>query len=419
MSNRAIQRLRRERQGEILPSVADGDESDEDSDDDEPRMVKKSNVFASAMFDDDSDEDSEDDSEDDSDNDSDDDSDADPDDGDDPDVDSSPNKKQDSSVVARTDKDKKGQTSDTEDLDTLLQEYKLQDAEQEEQTTSNDDNQALSQYSVITSRMEIRDLDIESVRRSFFGGAEVNDGESGTSSRRTHRHNYNLFGTPSENWPRPPHYVGGGIGFKAYTDSQETLSQPLPWPYCDMKEGDSRCPPLRNWFQFIHSDSYQRDYKDMQTIQDSGDPNAMLLFIAHHPFVVEALLQISIVMYQMNQSNEGLSFLKRALWIFECAAPKSFKAKDRCAFMDFQKGGNKAFFSTLFRLIRVSYVGGLTRTAFAVSQFLLSLDPLRDPMNILLSIDHFANVCNTDSSKRWVVDFVESKKVRLKYRIVP
>jgi hypothetical protein len=128
---------------------------------------------------------------------------------------------------------------------------------------------------------------------------------------------------------------------------------------------------------------------------------------------------MSIVMYQMNQGNEGLSFLKRALWIFECAAPNSFlKAKNRCAFMDYQKVGNESFFSTLFRLIRVSYVGGLTRTALAVSQFLLSLDPLRDPKNILLSIDHFAHMVNTESSNRWLVDFVESKKVRLEYRSV-
>ena len=156
----------------------------------------------------------------------------------------------------------------------------------------------------------------------------------------------------------------------------------------------------------------------MQLIQDSGDANAMLLFVAHHPFVVEALLQTSIVMYQMNQGREGLSFLKRALWIFECAAPNSFlKAKARCALMDYQKDGNKTFFSSLFRLIRVSYVGGLTRTALAVSQFLLSLDPLRDPMNVLLGIDHFALMCNSESSNSWVVEFVESEKVRSEFQL--
>jgi len=84
--------------------------------------------------------------------------------------------------------------------------------------------------------------------------------------------------------------------------------------------------------------------------------------------------------------------------------------------MDYQKDGNESFFSTLFRLIRVSYIGGLTRTTLAASQFLLSLDPLRDPKNVLLSIDHFALLCNTESSNMWLVDFVESKKVYVAFR---
>ncbi len=404
MSHRAIERLRRERQGEILP-VIDGDNSEEDdSDEDDAPQPKKASVFAAAMFDSDSDEDSEEESDDD------------PSDGseNDTDVDSSPKGKDDTEKV--NDPKSEEPTSDVEDLDAILQEYQLQDAELEEVTTTTDEDPALSHYGVISSKMEIRDLDIENVRRSLFGGAELNGAEPGSASRRNNRNN-NLFGAPSDNWSRPPHYVGGGIGFKSYADSKDPSSQSLPWPYCDMKEGDPRCPPLKNWMQFIYSDSYRRDYQDMQLILDSGDANAMLLFVAHHPFVVEALLQTSIVMYQMNQGREGLSFLKRALWIFECAAPNSFlKAKERCALMDYQKDGNKTFFSSLFRLIRVSYVGGLTRTAFAVSQFLLSLDPLRDPMKILLGIDHFALMCNTESSNSWVVEIVESEKVRLESR---
>ena len=217
MSHRAIERLRRERQGEILPVVGDDSDEDDSSEDDAPAK-KKSNVFAAAMFDSDSDDDSEEDSDDDSEEDSDEASD-DESDGEESDVD------------VRTDKaynsQKEEQTRDVEDLDAILQEYKLQDAEQEDVTTTSDDDLAVMQYSIITSNMEIRDLDIEFVRRSLFGGADV--GESGSSSRRNHRNN-NLFGNPSDNWPRPPHYVGGGIGFQAYSDSKESLR--LPWPYC-------------------------------------------------------------------------------------------------------------------------------------------------------------------------------------------
>ena len=100
MSHRAIQRLRREREAEILPTV-DGSEED-DSDEDDASHTKKSNVFAAAMFDSDSDEDS-----DDSDVDSDGDSD---DDDNNAEVDSSPSSKEKNDVgAARTEKANKPQ----------------------------------------------------------------------------------------------------------------------------------------------------------------------------------------------------------------------------------------------------------------------------------------------------------------------
>ena len=417
MSHRAIERLRRERESQILPSIASDDDSVEE--DDENRQVNKSSVFAAAIFHEDSDSDSDDDADGDSNDDSDSAYSCNTDNGVDHDS-SSRNNHNDKTLHAKTDKDeettsdnldKKGRLSDVEDLDAILEEYKLQDEEREQSIGTSDSDIAPMQYSVITSKMDIRDLDIEYVRRALFGGIGVGDGEFGSSSRRMNKHHH-IFGTPGASCPRPPHYVGGGIGFKTYTE-KECFSKLLPWPYCDVKEGELCSPPPQNWCEFIHSDSYKRDYEDMQTIKNSGDPNAMLLFIAHHPYVVEALLQMSIVMYQMDQKNEGLSFLKRALWIFECAAPKSFlKLKNRCAVMDYRKEGNKAFLSTLFWLIRVSYIGGLSRTALAASQLLISLDPLRDTKNVLLSIDHFAHMCNSESSMLWLVDFVESKEVR-------
>eukprot|EP00535_Pseudo-nitzschia_heimii_P008479 CAMPEP_0197173116 /NCGR_PEP_ID=MMETSP1423-20130617/160_1 /TAXON_ID=476441 /ORGANISM="Pseudo-nitzschia heimii, Strain UNC1101" /LENGTH=699 /DNA_ID=CAMNT_0042621877 /DNA_START=210 /DNA_END=2309 /DNA_ORIENTATION=- len=428
MSHRAIERLRRERESQIPSSTVYEDDSDEDDEEDGNVQVKKPSVFSAAMFHDDSDSDSDSDSDDDSDGDSDDGSESAKSGNTDAGInhDSSLRKNYEANTRDATidkdeespsgNRDKNGRSSDVEDLDALLEQYKLQDEKQEANTTTNNGDLASTQYSVITSKMDIRDLDIEFGRRALFGGIGVGDGESGLSSRRTHRHHH-IFGTPGDNSPRPPHYVGGGIGFKTYADDKECSSQTLPWPYCDNKEGEFCCPPPQNWCEFIHSDSYKRDYEDMQIIKDSGDANAMVLFIAHHPYVVEALLQISIVMYQMDKKNEGLSFLKRALWIFECAAPNSFlKVKDRCALMDHRKEGNKAFFSTLFFLIRVSYIGGLSRTALAVSQLLISLDPLRDPKNVLLSIDHFALMSNTESSNLWLVDFVESKEVYVAFR---
>ena len=58
--------------------------------------------------------------------------------------------------------------------------------------------------------------------------------------------------------------------------------------------------------------------------------------------------------------------------------------------MDQGKEENAGFFSALFRLMRTSCMVGCVATSLAVSRYILSLDPLRDPMGVLLTLDYFA-----------------------------
>jgi hypothetical protein len=181
-----------------------------------------------------------------------------------------------------------------------------------------------------------------------------------------------------------------------------------------MKEGDDRCPDDTKWFTFEFSDSYQRDCADYEQVKASGDANMLALFCAHHPFSVTALLQLSSVLYQTNQSQEGRSLLQRALWVFECSFLNSF-IKKTFGLMDYDQLENEPFFETLFRMVRISHVAGLPRAAMAFSKLLLSLDPLRDPMNVLLILDHFVLLANTDEDDEWLIEFIESNKVGIFY----
>lgn len=299
------------------------------------------------------------------------------------------------------------------DLDTLLENYKLEDENDKGDTGGTTaDGELMGYYDIITFGMDRRDLDIERViRTSLLGSYDI---PVNTPSRRQRgSRQAPVFGSPRDNWPRPPRYMGGGMGMTSYDVDHSLLNRPLPWPYSDMENGDERCPPLSSWFKFTVSDSYQRDLEDFETVKASGDANALAMFVAHHPFVVEALLQLSVVLYQTGQHREGLAMLKRSLWVFENAALNTFlKVEGRSAQMDCDLEANKTFFESLFRWMRISYVSGLSRSALAASRFLLSLDPLRDPMNVLLAMDHFALLCNTSACDKWVVQIVESKKVR-------
>lgn len=387
MSHRAIRRLRQERDGLLSPDGDDGNEEESDEEEDLPKSG-----FAFMMADDDDD---------DEDSSSSSDSDSEP-------VKTAP--KAERQAPAASTEDEENEEDPAEDLDALLEEFKMKDDDAEFGPDGRDEKTS-SYYDIITSNIELRGLDIDFVMRTSLLGSNE---DTAPARNRRGRHT-SVFGPARDNWPRPPHYVGGGMGMVTY----ETAERPpaIPWPYSEMKAGDERCPEPHRWFLFNQSDSYERDREDFERIKGSGDPNALALFIAHHPFIVQALLQLSTVLYQMNQSQEGLSLLKRALYTYECASLNSFlQVDERLGFMDCEQPVNELFFAALFRLVRVSHIAGLPRASLAASRFLLSLDPLRDPMGVLLALDHFALISNNESNDQWIVDFVESNKVQIHYK---
>ena len=50
-------------------------------------------------------------------------------------------------------------------------------------------------------------------------------------------------------------------------------------------------------------------------------------------------------------------------------------------------------------------------TSLAVSRFVLSLDPLRDPMGLLMTIDYFALATMNEKDLQFLIDLVESQTV--------
>lgn len=373
MSHRAIQRLREER-NEALVSQGSHSDSDDEEEDDNNNNNNQRGAFG---FLDDSSSD-----------------------------DSSSAESSDREEVSETQKVKEVESlsrikkaDDTEDLDALLEEFKIQDEVPQAADKVVSPAESFSWFEIITGEMDVRDLDFDFVMRSSL--------LSSSSNRRNRQF---TFGPPKDGWPRPPSYIAGGIGFLSYDKD----SPQLPWPYCDMKEGDDRCPVAKSCFQLLFSDSYSRDCQDYRRVCDTGDANMLAVFLTHHPFSIECLLQLSSVCYQTNQSQEGLSLLQRALYVFEAAFPNSFKK--HFGFMDYDIANNSLFFLTLSRMVRVCHVAGLPTGALAFSRLLLSLDCLRDPMNTLILIDHFCLLKNTHDDDLWLVKFFESEKVTIYYR---
>jgi Transcriptional repressor TCF25 len=109
------------------------------------------------------------------------------------------------------------------------------------------------------------------------------------------------------------------------------------------------------WYTYTFSEEYQRDLTDFRQVQQSGDLNALIMFVAHHAFVPEALLQLSTILYQTDHQAEGLTFLRRCLWVYECAALRPFaRAVEGSAFLDSRQLQNHTFFQAMRRLVQVS-----------------------------------------------------------------
>lgn len=84
--------------------------------------------------------------------------------------------------------------------------------------------------------------------------------------------------------------------------------------------------------------------------------------------------------------------------------------------MDQSKEENDGYFSALFRLMRTSCMVGCVATSLAVGRYILSLDPLRDPMGVLLTLDYFALNTVKEENARFLVGLVDSGTVKLYHK---
>jgi Transcriptional repressor TCF25 len=283
-----------------------------------------------------------------------------------------PSKKNEIRSDAMQSNNKICETEVDEDIDELLSEFQERDYAQlisGSLDPSSVSNEPFA-FDFILKSFDTRDLDVDfTMRTSMLHAARVDE----RTNQPRKLPSSSLFGPPMDGWIRPPRYVGGGIGMTTYDSMNDRSSVALPWPYSDstyqtsLSSADeasaSMAPesPLKRWCTFLFSDLVTRDVQDYFTLQRTGDINAVILFVAHHPYVTEALLQLSNVLYQTNHSSEGLSLLRRCLWIYESSSLPSIVSQilqGRVFLMDSDRQENLVFFQTLFRLVQVSSVSG-------------------------------------------------------------
>jgi len=399
---------------------------------------------------------------------------------------------EDQPAVATSNKSKKGQATakkeqapveEEEDLDAILSDMKIQNQITGDEAENNDPSASTSSStvrSILLSKAngyDTQDLDLDYALRDLLGGAAVagnplfiddddiqqqqqlqqqrgrnNRNRGGRNNRRTVAKKY-LFGKVKPEWGKPPSFVGGGLGVKELTqdvlEEEEGNKWSVPWPYNESGDGSGEDDdenkekdafPNAKWFTFGMSDTYSeinRKYEQMLSNPQAGmqDPNLLAMFVADNPFFAETILQMAMVLYYVNDRGRGSDLLRRCMYLYETALPSSLLPSNSAnneanndIFMDINRQPNSGFFACLFRIMQTSGMSGCHPNALAVGRYLLSLDPLRDPMGVLLILDYYALASRRASvalseededglelGASFIVDLVESEKITINW----
>ena len=368
MSSRAIRRLR---QDQLLQQQQQINEESEQESSEEEDLAHSRPSTHFAMFDSDSSSSSS--SSDDDDNNDDDD-----------DIDEEEDAK-------LTNEDEEEHDKQEEDLDAILNEFEIS-----QKSTTDDHSTKISPTMMMWKKLlqfDSRNLDVEYALRNVLGeGGAVGDNMTHHMSRQ--RKPTSIFASP--NWnandnanqnnqnnnanrnnrrrnlrqqqqrkiPKPPHFMGGGLGMriegildKGNVQTHDDFE--IPFPYNDSSAlrhsiapnkpihytpSETSTPSDNNeddspysyqlWYSFHPSTTYQKTLDYFSTLMNQmtsyADANILTLFVADHPFVSLSNYQLSLLFFQtLGQMEKGMELLKRSLCVWEIASSITMTDSDR------------------------------------------------------------------------------------------
>ena len=153
-----------------------------------------------------------------------------------------------------------------------------------------------------------------------------------------------LFGAPSEDWRRPPAFLAGGLGMDRVNTGSEEDEFTFTWS-----------PE----FRFLHS--------QYQYVESSGDPNLLVMFLAHFPSHPQGLMQLSRVYAGMGQHEKSFDLVRRAVYVLECASMEAFRPSGMLTSrLNPERDENKIYFEVLIRYLQECSTQGCHTVAMEV-----------------------------------------------------
>ncbi|EWC45904.1 hypothetical protein DRE_04911 [Drechslerella stenobrocha 248] len=229
-------------------------------------------------------------------------------------------------------------------------------------------------------RIEPRHLDLENEMRKLFGHATTARETAGTGGAhhdprqpRAQRlpggvGRRNVFAQRGDGWPRE---VGSGLSM-------------------ELVERGSDGSVL---FHYSHSRLYKDVQRQFSVCVQSMDPDRMFSHLHAHPYHVSTLLQAShIALTQTTDHTAAQAFVARALYALGRSAHSTFTTALAAgtARLTFQRFEDRELFFAGWKYVASLSRRGLWRTGLEFVRLLLQMDPLHDPLCLVLLVDQYA-----------------------------
>ena len=150
--------------------------------------------------------------------------------------------------------------------------------------------------------------------------------------------------------------------------------------------------PAGKLYQIVHTSAYVTTQQQFQVAVEMMQPERMISLLQFNPYHISTLLQVSEISRHQGDHAVSADLLERALFTFGRSVHSTFSVslRDGLARLDFNVPENRELWLAIWKYISNLGMRGTWRTAFEWAKLLLSLDPLKDPYAVTLSIDQLA-----------------------------
>ncbi|VDK68161.1 unnamed protein product [Litomosoides sigmodontis] len=144
------------------------------------------------------------------------------------------------------------------------------------------------------------------------------------------------------------------------------------------------------WFRFLHHTYYRELQQSFWIAADSLNHNSISNILTQCPYHLDSLLIMAELMRQQEDYQFSRDLIERGLFCCESVFAPRFQLSNFNHRIDYVNFENRAFYLLLHRHLRNLVDRHCFRTALNVARLIYRLDPVSDPLAIMLTIDMIA-----------------------------